>query len=125
MANQALHIFIVEDSIVMRNAIEKHLLKDFENRVRVYQFGSVEEAILSDAVVPDVMLLDHHLQSSKGIDAIPSILEKFDKLKIAVISGQNDLDVFTTAYSNGASEYIRKDPLFFHQISDFIKGAFN
>ena len=117
-----LRIFIVEDSSSMNNAIKKHILKEFKNRVDIYQFGSVEEALEHKALVPDVMLLDHFLQQANGIDSIPTILKNFENLTIAVISGQDNLEVFTRAYTNGAVDYIRKNALFFHQITDFLNS---
>lgn len=122
MQNKALNIFIVEDSDFMSNAIVKHLTKEFDYKVNIVQFDNVQDAIRYNKLLPDVMLLDHILQDSNGVDSIPSILNKFDDLRIAVISGQNDMDVFTSAYSFGAVDYIRKDALFFHQVSDFVES---
>ncbi|MBL4708035.1 MAG: response regulator [Flavobacteriales bacterium] len=122
MMNKVLKVFIVEDSSVMSNAIKKHLIKEFKDKLEIYQFNTVEKVLVNNQLFPDIMLLDHYLQESNGVDSIPIILETFERLKIAIISGQNDFDVFTTAYNNGASDYIRKDALFFHQVSDFINS---
>lgn len=115
------NIFIVEDSKSMSLAIEKHLLREFKDQIIVHQFSTVAEVLKENQIVPDMMLLDHNLQESKGVDSIRTIIKKHKELKIAIISGQNDIKVFTKAYSDGALEYIRKDPLLFHGISDFIK----
>lgn len=122
MKNSMLKIFIVEDSSFMSNAIQKHLIKDFGNSIEIHQFETVEKAIANRQLSPDVILLDHILQESNGVDSIPRILQLFEEVEIAVISGQNNLDIFTSAYSNGASDYIRKDALFFHKVSDFVKS---
>lgn len=119
--NSPLRVFIVEDSKSMSIAIEKHIVKEFDDKVIVSQFDSVEQVLENELLAPDVMLLDHLLEKSLGVDSIRSILKKYKDIEIAVISGQNNIKVFAKAYSNGASEYIRKDALLFHKISDFLK----
>ena len=123
--NKTLRIFIVEDSKSMSSAIEKHLNKEFGNTIIVNQFETVEQTLESEKLIPEVMLLDHNLQESLGVDSIRSILKKFPELKIAVISGQTNLKVFANAYSNGATEYIRKDSQVFKNISNFINLILN
>lgn len=117
---EALRVFIVEDSESMSSAIEKHLIKEFGNNLLINQFDSVEKVLNDDQLKPDVMFLDHIMKNSKGVDSIRAILKKFNGLKIAIISEQNNIEVFNKAYSNGALEYIRKDGILFHKISDFI-----
>ena len=123
--NNTKNIFIVEDSMSMGYAIEKHLVKEFGELVAVHQFDTVAQVLGNTTLTPDIMFLDHILQDTKGVDFIRPILNKYADLKIAVISGQNDIKVFTKAYANGALDYIRKDALVFHKISDFVKLHLN
>lgn len=123
--DKALRVFIVEDSKSMSTAIEKHLIKEFGDSIVISQFESVEQTLENDLLIPDVMLLDHFLEKALGVDSIRPILKKYKDLHIAIISGQNNIKVFARAYSNGASEYIRKDGLLFLKISDFINLHLN
>lgn len=81
---KSLKIFLVDDSVVIRQRL-KRLLADMKQVTVIGESGVAQEA--TDAIFeqkPDVVLLDIHLLDGSGIDVLQS-LKKFDPAPAVII----------------------------------------
>jgi len=107
-------IAIVEDDPMYRHAIEYYLEKIPGNRL--FSFGSGEECLKYYHLLdPEIMILDYRLnelfasEKMNGLDVLREVKSVKPETEVIFISGQENLDIATSAIKGGASEYIFKD----------------
>src|SRR6185436_19393290 len=107
-------IAIVEDDPMYRHAIEYYLKKIPGNRL--FSFGSGEECLRYYHLLdPEIMILDYRLNEltvsdkMNGLDVLREVKSVKPETEIIFLSGQENLDIATSAIKGGASEYIFKD----------------
>ena len=83
-------------------------------------FNDVYDVLTLDNVAPDVILLDHFIGLTRGIEKIPEFINKWPAVSIAVVSAQKDVKNFSLAYQYGAKTYFSKTPQALEQISKFV-----
>lgn len=113
-------VFIVEDDAAYAMMIEKAILNDMP-KLDVHRFLSVERAISQNKLNPDVVILDHFLKHTNGIEAIPVVRDFINTASIAVLSSQTKPELFSKAFEEGAKDYILKDKQALGKVVDFVK----
>lgn len=113
--------FIIDDDPVLTTAVE-HAILLAEPKAIVHKFTSAERALGNNTLKPSIIFLDHYLDHINGIASIPVILKVFPDAAIAVVSGQDDIEVFAEAYKNGADTYFKKDKFIVEKITRFVKN---
>lgn len=103
-----MRVYIIDDSKVITTVLKGNL-ENASEKIRVSIFEDVTHAISSDAEQPDIIILDHFLESTNGIDALPEIKSQYPNSKVIVLSGQTDVKMMTKAYENGADLYYYKN----------------
>ena len=108
--SEVIRLLVVDDHPLFRRGLISLLSQDERSSV-VGEAGDIGEAlrILSTAIpIPDVMLLDNHLPGVKGVDAIPSLKQSYENLRILMLTVSEDEDDLAKALQNGADGYLLK-----------------
>jgi two-component system nitrate/nitrite response regulator NarL len=108
--SEVIRLLVVDDHPLFRRGLISLLSQDERFSV-VGEAGDIGEAlrILSTAIpMPDVMLLDNHLPGVKGVDAIPSLKQSYENLRILMLTVSEDEDDLAKALQNGADGYLLK-----------------
>lgn len=108
--SEVIRLVVVDDHPLFRRGLISLLSQDERFSV-VGEAGDIGEAlrILSTAIpIPDVMLLDNHLPGVKGVDAIPSLKQSYENLRILMLTVSEDEDDLAKALQNGADGYLLK-----------------
>jgi two-component system nitrate/nitrite response regulator NarL len=106
--NKVIRLLVVDDHPLFRRGLVSLLSQDSRFSV-VGEAGDIGEAfrILSHQE-PDVLLLDNHLPGVKGVEAIVSLKQGRENLRILMLTVSEDEDDLANALQNGADGYLLK-----------------
>jgi two-component system NarL family response regulator len=100
---------IVEDQFVVRVGLSA-IINSQPDMVNVAETGNGLQAVaLFEEHQPDVTLMDLRLPGLSGIDAITTILGKFPRARIMVLSSYGGTEDVFRAFQAGARSYFLKD----------------
>lgn len=116
--NLANRILILDDDIFFGNLVKNFLKNHFEKKID--HFNKEDDFLVQLNAEPSVIILDHHLQNSSGLDLIPQILSISPNSTIIYLSGQEYMHVAIKALRVGAFDYIEKDRNSFFQLKQII-----
>jgi len=102
-------IVIVDDHVLFREGLASIIRSEPDIEI-AGMAGSVQEAVdLSDAVQPEIILMDFSLPDGNGADATRLILSQHPKCKIVFLTmSEEDEDLFE-AIRSGAKGYLLKN----------------
>ena len=105
---KAIRLLVVDDHPLFRRGLVSWLSQDSRFSV-VGEAGDIGEAfrILSHQE-PDLLLLDNHLPGVKGVEAIVSLKQGHENLRILMLTVSEDEDDLANALQNGADGYLLK-----------------
>ena len=105
---KAIRLLVVDDHPLFRRGLVSLLSQDSRFSV-VGEAGDIGEAfrILSHQE-PDLLLLDNHLPGVKGVEAIVSLKQGRENLRILMLTVSEDEDDLANALQNGADGYLLK-----------------
>ena len=105
---KAIRLLVVDDHPLFRRGLVSLLSQDSRFSV-VGEAGDLGEAfrILSHQE-PDLLLLDNHLPGVKGVEAIVSLKQGHENLRILMLTVSEDEDDLANALQNGADGYLLK-----------------
>lgn len=99
-------VLVVEDDASMAKLI-RHLLElDGYRQIRHVYTG--EQAVAA-AVTAEVVLLDHQLPDTKGIDLLPRLINRPDPPAVVLVTAHGSESLAATALRQGAEDYVTKD----------------
>ena len=106
--SKAIRLLVVDDHPLFRRGLVSLLSQDSRFSV-VGEAGDIGEAfrILSHQE-PDLLLLDNHLPGVKGVEAIASLKQGHENLRILMLTVSEDEDDLANALQNGADGYLLK-----------------
>ena len=106
--NKVIRLLVVDDHPLFCRGLVSLLSQDSRFSV-VGEAGDIGEAfrILSHQE-PDVLLLDNHLPGVKGVEAIASLKQGHENLRILMLTVSEDEDDLANALQNGADGYLLK-----------------
>lgn len=124
--NVPIQVMVIEDNRMYRHAIAE-ALDESSAFTCIAEANSSEEAfrlLESEALRPDIILLDLEMPGTHGLDALPQLLEKVPDSRIIILT-QSDREVhILKAITRGASGYLLKTaPL--QEIFDSIQEVCN
>ena len=100
-------LLIVDDSVIIRNAIQKYL-KDSSLEV-VGMAGDGKTALeLFQATMPDVVTLDVTMPEMDGLTVLDEIMELKPETKVLVITALTDEGTALDAMDRGATGFLKK-----------------
>jgi DNA-binding NtrC family response regulator len=69
---------------------------------------------------PDLILLDHYLHNTNGLEVIKEIKSKDEEANVVFISGQQNPEIALNALKKGALDYLEKDEKVFQNLKKII-----
>ena len=116
-------LFIVEDDPMFAE-----MLKDFltsRPQWEVYHFPTGEECVKQAYLMPEVAIIDYHLDNKEseginGIDAMVKLKKTAPGCHCVFLSGQQRYGVALQTISHGAESYIFKDENAFQEIGKIL-----
>lgn len=102
-------IGVAEDQRIYRDGLI-NLLNGTENcKVTIEAESGVELLLKMKGNVPDVVLLDYRMPELNGIDVAKKIRDKYDNVKILLLSYFDNQEFVVRAVECGANGYLSKD----------------
>ncbi len=101
-----LKVFVVDDNPMCRELYKQYLNNMGCTDIRL--FGSGMACLNHLMQVPDVVLLDHHMEPMSGMETLNCIKSINPDVYVVFFSGQRDLQQNMDALRNGAFDYIVK-----------------
>lgn len=100
-------VFIVED-----NNLYTYFLNDAlqdEGEFNITTFETATQCLKSLEDKPDIIVMDYYLEDGKtGLDFFKTIHQKYPKLPVIVLSGQDDVQIAADLMEAGVHEYLQK-----------------
>lgn len=104
-----LRLAIVDDHKIVRAGFREMLSDELGIRVE-FEAASGEEAMQKLRETPcDVLLLDLSLPGQSGVDVLRAVRQRYDSLKVLVLSGFPEERYALPMIRNGANGYLCKD----------------
>ncbi len=100
-------LLIVDDSVIIRKAIEKYTVKYNLEVVGMANNGKVALEMFAKTM-PDIVTLDITMPEMDGLIALTEMLKIKPETKIIVISAQSDKSTILEALEKGAVDFIAK-----------------
>ena len=98
-------IMIVDDSQVVRRAIERAVGTDHQIRMAV---NGVEAVRIFEEFLPDVVTMDITMPEMDGLTCVQALLERKKDVNILVISALGDTKTAVEAVKRGARGFLLK-----------------
>lgn len=108
MKNKKLTILIVDDHAVLRAGLKLLLSSQPDFEVVGEGSSGLEVFDLVEELQPDIILLDLSMPGIKGLDVLPTIHNRYPKLKVLVLTMHEDPQYLKQALKAGAAGYILK-----------------
>lgn len=104
-----MEILLIDDHALFREGLVM-VLKKIEAVSAVYQLESGEEALTLASTDPDldIILLDHNLQDTTGLELLPKLRELLPATPVVMLSAEEDPQLIQQALQAGASGFITK-----------------
>ncbi|MFH1320775.1 MAG: response regulator [Bacteroidota bacterium] len=113
-------IFVVDDDAVYCNLLKDYLYDEKYRKVEIFSSG--EECIANMHKKPEIVLLDHSMDSMNGIEVLKKINKSHPDTGVIFLSGQERVQVALDALRSGAFDYIVKNDSAFHRLKmDIIR----
>lgn len=112
-------IFIVEDnrfySGLLKNEIEKSNLGEVE------VFPSGEMFLNNMDRHPEIVILDHHLGTTNGLDLLKEVKGAHPQVEFILLSAQESMNIAVHALKYGAYDYVEKNKRAFSKVNFLIR----
>lgn len=102
-------IGVAEDQKIYRDGLIAMLNGTDNCKVTIEAESGVELLLKMKGNVPDVVLLDYRMPEMNGIDVAKKIREKYDNVKILLLSYFDNQEFVVRAVECGANGYLSKD----------------
>ncbi len=106
MAENALKIFVVEDSEWYKRLLVHTLSLNPDYEIKSFDNGKDFLASLHEA--PDIVTLDYRLPDINGLELLKRIRQENPDIQVILISEQDDISVVVSLLKIGAYDYITK-----------------
>jgi DNA-binding NarL/FixJ family response regulator len=100
---------IADDHTIVREGLRSLLEKEADIEIVAEATDGREALELTDKLNPDVVVIDIAMPNMGGIEAIQSICNKYNDVKIIVLSMHSDKRFISRALRAGAHGYMLKD----------------
>ncbi|HKC68664.1 MAG TPA: response regulator [Bacteroidia bacterium] len=122
-------IFIVEDNEIYLRQLTFFLEKKFGKKITIKTFKVAEIALLELDTKPDLIIMDHFLNSkyedaSNGYTMLDEIHKKHPEIKLILHTSQSDVDLAIEAIRSGICKYVSKNKEGFEHIAEIITAMY-
>lgn len=98
-------LFVIDDDPSTRLMA----ISDLDDKYRVREFASGEDALAAIDEQPNILLLDIEMPGKNGIDVCRELREQgHDELQVLFVSSHDDLETRMAAYNAGGNDYVIK-----------------
>lgn len=111
-------IMIVDDQEIVREGLKMILSLDKEINILGEASNGEELIDLLEKVQSDVILMDVRMPKMDGVEATKIIKEKYENLKVIILTTFNEDEYIFKAIKNGADGYLLKDA----RLKDIVKA---
>lgn len=98
--------FIVEDDAFYAELVKNVLKNESYENVTIFHNG--EDCLANIDQQPDIVILDYMLGQMSGLHILRKIKEKYPKIQVILLSGQDQMQIAVNAVKIGAVDYIEK-----------------
>ena len=113
-----MNIIILDDDVFFGNLVKNFLInQDYQS---VQLFHVEEECLQNIGSAPTLLILDHHLAKSTGLDVMAKLKTRNSQTKVIYLSGQEYMHIAIKALRSGAVDYIEKNRNSFFQLKLLI-----
>lgn len=109
--NAPVRTLIVDDHQIVREGLALLLADAGEVEIVAAAAGAAEAIALTEALRPDVVLMDLNLPGTDGIEATRQIRDRFPGVNVLILTTFGDGDLVRRAIQAGAIGYLLKDVL--------------
>lgn len=119
------YIFLVDDEPLQNEMLKNYISERFEYTIKSYTNG--EDAIRDLSLVPDVVVLDYHLNSNisdakNGVDILKELKRLAPDTHVIMLTGQDDLQVAVDIMKYGAFDYVIKSETAFSRTENILNN---
>lgn len=112
-------IFIVEDNHFYAKLLKEELFDENSNRIEVFYSG--ETCLNNLNQKPDVVILDHDLGATTGIEVLKKIKGFNPNIQVVFMSAQEKIHVAVAALKHGVYDYVEKNKSTIRRLKPIIK----
>lgn len=118
-------VFLVDDSELFLELIEKHLLEFPESTFMRYSSG--EQCLKNLNLNPDIIILDYELSENEsqinGIDVLKTVKKLKPETQVIMVSSHENLKLAVSSIKHGAFDYVIKDEKMPTNIRNKVKNT--
>lgn len=104
-----IYVLVVDDQNLVRQALQMNLEAESDLEVVGTADNGVEALEKIESLNPDVVLLDIEMPGMDGFSTLQVISQRFQKVKVVVLSSHEEDEYFKQAVKAGAKGYLRKN----------------
>jgi two-component system OmpR family response regulator len=128
MNNDKIKLFLVDDDAVFLKSLEIEFHQHTDFTVETFATGELCLASLSH--LPDVIILDYHLngvdkKAMNGIETLDKIKEYNPDIPVVMLSAQDKIDVAISCMHHKAFDYVVKSETAFMRLQKNITAFFH
>ena len=119
------NIFIVDDDVMLTEALSDYLTRKVPHNVNCYHTG--EEALKNIGSNPEIVILDFYMNTvikdaATGMEVLEAIHKHYPNTQVIMLSSQDSYVKAAQTISKGAIQYVIKDEKAFDQIAQLINA---
>ncbi len=116
-------IFIVDDDIMLTEALTDYLTRKTAHNIHVFHTG--EECLARLKEHPDIIVLDYYLNTiqkdaANGMEILTAIRKQDKHIHVIMLSSQERYGIALQTIQKGAEQYVIKDTDSFQKIEEMI-----
>jgi DNA-binding NarL/FixJ family response regulator len=106
---ETIKIVLIDDHKIIMDGISSLLVSEAGIEVVGQALNSDELFHILENSKADIVMLDIFLPKPIGIEILKSLVKKYAKIKVIILSGNNEEDLISNAFQAGASGYLTKN----------------
>ena len=120
---QPKNIFIVDDDPIIAELLKDYLVENWSHNTTV--IGTGEECLARMHEYPDIIILDYilnsvHRDAINGMAILQIIRAKYPKIRVIMLSGNEQLELMRKSLEHGAEKYVLKSQDAFDEIAELV-----
>jgi DNA-binding NtrC family response regulator len=128
MKNEKIKLFLVDDDTLFLKSLEIEFLQHADFVIETFATG--EHCIENLSRLPDVIILDYHLDgidknAMNGLETLDKIKAGYPDIPVVMLSSQDKIDVAISCMHHHAFDYVVKSETAFIRLQKIITTIFN
>ena len=101
------NILLIDDHAMFRSGLRMVLDASMPG-IKVFEAGTLNEALHGAAITPDVVLLDINMPGLNGMEGVALLKRKWPLVPVLMLSSQDDQETVHFALARGAAGFVSK-----------------